>query len=657
MNLNSKTFASVLAALMVVALTAVYWNHFDNGFHFDDSHTIQNNGFIKDIHNLPLIFQDARTTSSLPLNQAYRPMITSLNAIDFWIADSLDPTVFHWHIYLEFLLLLAILYLVFLHLFEMADGQKHYLLAILGVGFFAFHTATAETINYIIARSDGFSTLMVLVSALIYMKAKGNFKQLALIPFIIGCLAKPTTLMLAPILFMYELLLQKPSLLVKDEQAKLIPKMASALKGTFSFFVVGVAMYLFTRSMFSATWKPSDISALKYLNTQPYIFWVYIKTFFLPTGLSADTDLKLISEYFSPQVLWGLLVIAASIGLAFKFATFRKTLPIAFGILWFYVALVPSSSVIPLAEVMNHHRTFFPYIGLVMAVVWAGFLLVQKITKGKPSAMSRAIVTVLLLGLFGAHAYGTYQRNEVWDNEETLWYDVTVKSPKNGRGLMNYGLTEMQNGNTESAISYFQRTMNTSYGRHPYVYLNMGIAKNALGMRINDQKLKNEGETYLKQAVQIGPGYPDCHYYYAFWLANNGRVDEAVKHLSKALELSPAHQQAKSLLASLTTTAEDRIKNMETEAARLKTPEAYLDLSLKYYNLGQYENCIKACNEALQLKPDYAEAYNNICSAYNQLKMFNEAIEACNRSIELKPNYELAKGNLNWAKSQLAKNQ
>ena len=81
----------LFAGFLVLVLTVTYWNHFDNGFHFDDMHTIVNNSYIRDISNIPLIFQDARTTSSLPFNQAYRPVITSLNTIDFWIADSLDP--------------------------------------------------------------------------------------------------------------------------------------------------------------------------------------------------------------------------------------------------------------------------------------------------------------------------------------------------------------------------------------------------------------------------------------------------------------------------------------------------------------------------------------------------------------------------------------
>ena len=657
MKMNSKYFASSIAAFLIVALTAVYWNHFDNGFHFDDSHTIVNNGYIKDIGNIPLIFQDAKTTSSLPTNQAYRPMITSLNTIDFWITGSLNPNVFHWHIYLEFLLLLGLLFLFMLKLFEKADGKKHYLLAVLGTGFFAFHTATAETINYIIARSDGFSTLMVLISAIVYVNGTGWRKQLALIPFIIGCLAKPTTLMLAPILFLWDLLLENPSFFVKNEKAKVLPKIASSLKGTISFFMVGAGMYFFTRSMFSDTWKPSDVNTMEYLNTQPYIFWVYIKTFILPTGLTADTDLKLIKEILSAQVMQGLLVIFITLGFAFKSVFNRNTLPIAFGIFWFYMALIPSSSVVPLAEVMNHHRTFFPYMGLVMAVSWAGQLGLKKIISNTPSLLAKGVIAICLLGMFGAHAYGTFQRNQVWDNDVTLWEDVTVKSPENGRGLMNFGLTEMRAGKMESAISYFEKALSTSYGNHPYLYVNIGIAKNALAIKNKDQALFSEAEMHLKQAVNMGPGYPDCHYFYANWLKNNNRRDKAINHLNRALELSPAHQQARTLLATLTKSSEEILKKAEENAAKLNTPEAYLELSLKYYNHGKYEFCIKSCNMALDLKPDYAEAYNNICSAYNKLGQFEKAVKACEQALKFKPDYALAKGNQNWAKKQMEKVQ
>ena len=38
---------------------------------------------------------------------------------------------------------------------------------------------------------------------------------------------------------------------------------------------------------------------------------------------------------------------------------------------------------------------------------------------------------------------------------QNLWYDGTIKSPNNGRGLMNYGLTLMARGDYDNAEDYF----------------------------------------------------------------------------------------------------------------------------------------------------------------------------------------------------------
>lgn len=85
------------------------------------------------------------------------------------------------------------------------------------------------------------------------------------------------------------------------------------------------------------------------------------------------------------------------------------------------------------------------------------------------------------------------------------------------------------------------------------------------------------------------------------------------------------------------------------------TAENYLNLSLEYYQKGQYEECIKACKKAILLKPDYADAYSNICASYNQLKEWDKAIEACNIALKINPQHKLANGNLNWAKNEKTK--
>src|SRR5215831_10647417 len=89
-----KTFAGFGIALLVVAIFAAYANHFHNGFHFDDAHTIVNNAAIRELRNIPLFFRDATTFSALPSNQSYRPLVSTLLAIDYRLGG-LDPLWFH----------------------------------------------------------------------------------------------------------------------------------------------------------------------------------------------------------------------------------------------------------------------------------------------------------------------------------------------------------------------------------------------------------------------------------------------------------------------------------------------------------------------------------------------------------------------------------
>ena len=94
---------------------------------------------------------------------------------------------------------------------------------------------------------------------------------------------------------------------------------------------------------------------------------------------------------------------------------------------------------------------------------------------------------------------------------------------------------------------------------------------------------------------------------------------------------------------------QSRVQRAIQEAAKNKSPENYLNLSVRYYEAGQYEKCIEAAQDALKLKPDFASAYNNICSAYNEMKMWDKAIEACHQALTIEPEFELAKNNLDLA--------
>src|ERR1700724_4779065 len=89
--MRERALAGLGGALLLIALLAAYSNHFQNSFHFDDAHTIENNASIRELRTIPRFFVDATTFSALPSNQSYRPLVTTLLAIDYKLGNGLHP--------------------------------------------------------------------------------------------------------------------------------------------------------------------------------------------------------------------------------------------------------------------------------------------------------------------------------------------------------------------------------------------------------------------------------------------------------------------------------------------------------------------------------------------------------------------------------------
>src|ERR1700709_1223630 len=104
MRAPAKWPACLLVAGLLATVTAVYANHFENGFHFDDFHTVTDNPYIRSLTNIPKFFTDAETFSTLPSNRSYRPLISTSLAIDYWMGHGLKPLYFHLSTFFWFLL-------------------------------------------------------------------------------------------------------------------------------------------------------------------------------------------------------------------------------------------------------------------------------------------------------------------------------------------------------------------------------------------------------------------------------------------------------------------------------------------------------------------------------------------------------------------------
>jgi tetratricopeptide (TPR) repeat protein len=97
-----------------------------------------------------------------------------------------------------------------------------------------------------------------------------------------------------------------------------------------------------------------------------------------------------------------------------------------------------------------------------------------------------------------------------------------------------------------------------------------------------------------------------------FDLLKEGRNEEAVKTLKKAIQLKPNYA------------------------------EAHEGLARAYGNLKRWPDAITSFRQAIQLKPDFYEAYAGLGFAYSIVDKNKEALKAFKEAIRLKPNFALA---------------
>lgn len=648
-----------LAALGALALVvAAYSNFFRNDFHFDDSHVVVDNVFIRSLSNAGRFFTDVRTTSALPQNQAYRPLVTLSLAIDHALGKGLSPAAFHLDQLVQFLALGACLYFFYRRVMDRAEtAPANSWLALSAATLFCVHTVNTETLNLMHARSEILSAIGIVAGFLLYLDPRARRFQAHLLPMAVGALAKTPAVLLAPLLFAWEVL----SAASRTDAPPLRARLAPALRATAPAFVAGAALFLFVEKVMApATLDYGGGNRILYAQTQVWVWLHYLRLFVLPVGLSADTDLGLIASWYDTRVVAGACVLAGLVWVAVRCARSRRGWPVSFGLAWFAIGLLPTSSVIPLAEPLNEHRIFLPYIGLVLAAVWAARLLLE-------GRIPRAAAAVACVAILAAFAAGTHVRNRAWKTKEGLWADVTAKSPGNGRAWMNYGTTLMARGQYVRARECYERAalLTPNYWT---LETNRGIVEDAMGRPA-------AAEPHFRRAIELGPGMPDTHFFFARWLAKNGRGPEAADHLRTALRLSPGSAAARTLLMDLLAASGDAAGAgaLAREALTLDPSDAraraYRDGGLpaefgadaaarrrRGIELGQSGDFVAsalAYRAALALDPADADSLNNLGWTLGKIGYFAQGVAPLERAIALKPDYTLARNNLAWVKSQI----
>ena len=458
-------------------------------------------------------------------------------ALDYWLAGGLEVFFFHLSTFIWFSLQLLLMFVLFERLMNLADPHpSNFWTALAAAAIFGLHPVSAETVNYIIQRGDLYNALGCVASLWLFIRYPSQRRfGWYLLPALLAMLAKPPALIFPLLLLAYVVLFEGAALSGTRKWKKAL---VTVLPAT---VLSGAAAFLLQR-MQARTWSPGSLSPSLYRLTQPYVALHYFKSFFLPTDLNIDRGWNYVAPFGLPA-LCGYAFVVMLVVAAVLAARKNASRPIAFGIIWFLVALLPTS-LMALRDVTNDHRMFFPFVGLALAVLWtlrlALFQQTARLTRNRSLVQAAVAALVLVLMVAGVATRG---RNRVWLTKQSLWRDSVAKNSHNVRALTNFGAASYAEADYETAFKYL--SMAAAIAPNDMSSL-QDLLRTAIRLHRNDT-----AEASFRRMLALYPKSAVVYSDYGDWLGSIGRFDEAVSLVDQARELDPDSAEVKSTHARL----------------------------------------------------------------------------------------------------------
>jgi tetratricopeptide (TPR) repeat protein len=179
--------------------------------------------------------------------------------------------------------------------------------------------------------------------------------------------------------------------------------------------------------------------------------------------------------------------------------------------------------------------------------------------------------------------------------------------------------------------------------------------KHAFGWQVLGVLLKREGRLNesllpMQKAVELSPQDAEARSNLGVMLKDLGRLDEAEACFSQAIELRPefaeAHNNLGNTLKELGKPDEAKASYKQAVALKPEFAEAHSNLGVTLQELGKLDESEVSLRQAIAIKPDFAKAHYNLGNTLNKAGKLEEAVARHRLAIEIKPDFVEAHSNL-----------
>jgi hypothetical protein len=586
--------------IVILAPIVVYFNSLRNPFHFDDMHTIVNNPYIRELGNIPrfFVYPQMFSAKSHPRGM-YRPVLLISFALNYRLTDMKAYAFRMVNLALHIANALVVFFIFHL-LVRVEEGSstrggpeaekaRHRRVtsgfAAVAALVFALHPVQSEALNYISSRSEILASSFYLLALLAFIaflvdksapRARSYWLLSASVLLYVLSLLTKTIAISFPVMILFL------SVVFWLRQKK-HQRLSTLLLYQVPFWIVTCAYLLLRTMLFNYTFTATkQRGVFVNLLTQTSVMVHYLQLIIVPVGLSVEHEFQIIQSPFDYRFVMSFIILG-TICAVIVWLVIRRQRVIAFCLGWFFIALLPTSSVLPLEVVMSEHRLYLPVAGLALAVSLAlrRLMLWRRFSPNAGKTIVAAIIAVL--ALWGGMVIA---RNKVWSTEIGLWSDALRKSPGSIRAYGKLANAYRNEQDYKKALEICEAGMKLDKRdpQMPWLIYNFGTFYHEL-------KDYEHAAEYYREALRVGGPSPIGYSALATAYLDMGKFEEAIEAYRQALAMTPEPSSVSSVL--------------------------HYQLALAYLGAGRKNEAVAELQKSLSLNPNQPEVIKFLRGAEN----------------------------------------
>ncbi len=543
--LRSRLARPALALLVPLALaTGAYSRVLDGEFQFDDTHTVERNLAVKDLGGY------VRHHLAGEILAGQRP-VTSLTFALNYAVGGLVPWNYHLTNLVIHLLAVVLAWALALEVLRLAGAARAEWIAVAVAGAFALHPLQSEAVSYVSQRSEALASALYVATLLLLLAAERRGLRRRAAPlwaaafacFVLALGAKPIAMTVPAAWLLLAAVVPAP------ERRRELLRWPRRLLAAAPF--VALDVFLMARTLGAtagnqdAGFSVPGLTPWTYLATELRAIVVYLRLLAWPAGQNVDWDFPRSESLLEPAViLSGAFLLALAAG-AVALAVRARREPgegggaarvAAFGVLWFFLVLSVTSSVVPLADVLVEHRVYLASWGAFVAVAVA----LERLLARAPARVVRPAALAAVALAWAPSAAALAARNGVWETRRALWTDCVSKSPLKARVHLSLGYAALQEGRFGECVESNELARSLTRGD---VGMELQILRNLGACYVLLHRL-DEAEAVLRSAVDKGYWDADIMNNLAVTLIQKNDLGGAESVARRAIAVAPGKGEA-----------------------------------------------------------------------------------------------------------------